>query len=214
MRWADLNLDRAVWTLPDELTKNGDPLTLPLMPDAVALLSNRKPAKAEVFVFPGVGKSGHLVNARTGWERVLDRDEIIQLGKRINHAGVELKYNFSDPENSGYNYPSVILKKARALAETLQIDTHGARLTDLRPHDLRRALGSWQASSGASLQMIGRSLGHKSQAATAIYSRLNLDPVRQSMETATQNMMTAAGLSKPAEVTSIKSTKGKRKSIA
>jgi integrase len=61
----------------------------------------------------------------------------------------------------------------------------------LRIHDLRRSLGSWQASTGASGFVIGKSLGHKSQQATQIYARLNLDPVRDSIEKATQAMMTA-----------------------
>lgn len=66
-----------------------------------------------------------------------------------------------------------------------------AGIKDLRIHDLRRSLGSWQASTGASSFVIGKSLGHKSQQATQIYARLNLDPVRESVERATQAMMAA-----------------------
>ncbi len=64
-----------------------------------------------------------------------------------------------------------------------------AGLNNLTIHDLRRTLGSWQAATGASLQVIGRTLGHKDTATTAIYSRLNLDPVRASMNTATAAML-------------------------
>ncbi|WP_437201997.1 tyrosine-type recombinase/integrase [Planctomicrobium sp. SH664] len=67
-----------------------------------------------------------------------------------------------------------------------------AGLEDLRLHDLRRSLGSWQAAAGASLSVIGKSLGHKSQSATAIYARLNLDPVRQSVEAAVAAMIDAS----------------------
>ena len=63
-----------------------------------------------------------------------------------------------------------------------------AGIKDLRIHDLRRTLGSWQAATGANSYIIGKSLGHKSQQATAIYARLNLDPVRGSMEKATEAM--------------------------
>ena len=59
-----------------------------------------------------------------------------------------------------------------------------AQIQDLRIHDIRRTLGSYQAITGASLPVIGKSLGHKSSQATQIYSRLNNDPVRQSMEKA------------------------------
>ena len=71
-------------------------------------------------------------------------------------------------------------------------------------HDLRRTLGSWQAKTGASLAIIGKSLNHQSQQTTAIYARLDLDPVRASVNTATSAMMEAAGLKKTAEVTPLK----------
>jgi len=67
-------------------------------------------------------------------------------------------------------------------------------------HDLRRTLGSWQARTGASLAIIGKSLNHKSQQATAIYARLDLDPVRASVNTATSAMLEAAGLKSAADV--------------
>lgn len=67
-------------------------------------------------------------------------------------------------------------------------------------HDLRRTLGSWQARTGASFAIIGKSLNHKSLQATAIYARLDLDPVRQSVNTATAAMLEAAGLKEPADV--------------
>lgn len=69
-----------------------------------------------------------------------------------------------------------------------------AGIENLRIHDLRRTLGSWQARTGASLVVIGKSLGHKSPQATAVYSRLDLDPVRRSVETATSAMLEAAGV--------------------
>jgi integrase len=69
-----------------------------------------------------------------------------------------------------------------------------AGLENLRLHDLRRSLGSWQAISGASLPVIGRSLGHSSLAATAIYARLTVDPVRKSIERATAAMLEAGGV--------------------
>ena len=61
-------------------------------------------------------------------------------------------------------------------------------LTDVRMHDLRRTLGSWQALTGTSLQIIGKSLGHKTMKATEIYARLTTDPVREAVEKATQKM--------------------------
>jgi integrase len=64
-----------------------------------------------------------------------------------------------------------------------------AGLTDVRIHDLRRTLGSWLAVDGASLSLIGRALNHTQVSTTAIYARLNLDPVRGALEANAQRML-------------------------
>ena len=63
-------------------------------------------------------------------------------------------------------------------------------------HDLRRSMGSWQANTGASLSVIGKSLNHKNINTTAIYARLAMDPVRESMEKAAGAMFEAGGIKK------------------
>ena len=63
-------------------------------------------------------------------------------------------------------------------------------------HDLRRSMGSWQANTGASLSVIGKSLNHKNINTTAIYARLAMDPVRESMEKAASAMFEAGGVKK------------------
>lgn len=44
------------------------------------------------------------------------------------------------------------------------------------------------AGANVSLLVIGKALGHESQASTAIYSRLNLDPVRKAQALAIEGM--------------------------
>lgn len=63
-----------------------------------------------------------------------------------------------------------------------------AGLTDVRMHDLRRTLASWQLATGASLTVIGQSLGHQNITSTAIYARTQLDQVRASVATAVDAM--------------------------
>jgi integrase len=72
-----------------------------------------------------------------------------------------------------------------------------ADISNLRIHDLRRSLGSWQASTGASLAIIGKTLAHKNVATTAIYARLNIDPVRDAMNKATQAIWDAGSITSP-----------------
>ena len=68
-----------------------------------------------------------------------------------------------------------------------------AKVSGVRIHDLRRTFGSWQAAAGSSLAIIGKTLGHKSVQATAIYARMNLDPVRESVNAVTAAIVAAAG---------------------
>lgn len=67
-----------------------------------------------------------------------------------------------------------------------------AGIEDLRLHDLRRSLASFMVDSGASLPVIGKTLNHQSQATTAIYARLSLDPVREAKRAAHGALRAAA----------------------
>lgn len=139
MRWCDINMGRAEWRIPD--TKNGDPVIIQLSREAVETLNSRAThTGSSEWVFPGPGKTGHMVSPKKG--------------------------------------VSTILKTAQIAGLTI--------------HDLRRTLGSWQAITGASLPIIGKSLGHKSVAATQIYARLSADPVRESVQRATLAIFEAA----------------------
>jgi integrase len=69
------------------------------------------------------------------------------------------------------------------------IDESG--LSDVRPHDLRRSLGSWMAIRGSGLPIIGKLLGHRRESTTQIYARLTVDPVRAAAEEATNAMLLA-----------------------
>jgi integrase len=140
MRWDELDLKRGTWMIPGEKAKAGESINLPLSPAVVKILESRKiSAGVKPWVFRGRGKSGHLIEPKSGWKRILKR----------------------------------------------------AELSDLRLHDLRRTLGSWQAATGASLPIIGKSLGHTSLQATQIYARLDLDPVRAAVNKATTAMLEA-----------------------
>lgn len=138
MRWDEINFERAEWRIPE--TKNGEPVILPLVIQAIEILERRRRATNSEWVLHSENsKSGHLADPKRAWKRIMEE----------------------------------------------------AGIADLRIHDIRRTLGSYQAITGASMQIIGKSLGHKSQQATAVYARLNLDPVRQSVEKATAAMMAA-----------------------
>ena len=58
---------------------------------------------------------------------------------------------------------------------------------------MRCSVGAYQASAGASLTIIGRSLGHRSIQAAAVYAQLLTDPVRASLEGAVNTMLAHGG---------------------
>lgn len=139
MRWVDLNLKAGVWRVPGEKSKNGDPLQIVLCAPAVEILRQRKAATRGEWVLPSWGATGHLIEVKAAWKRIVKR----------------------------------------------------AGLSNLRIHDLRRTMGSWQAATGATTAIIGKSLGHKSPSSTAVYARLDLDPVRLAVEKAVGAMLAA-----------------------
>lgn len=195
MRWSEINLDEQTWRI--SRTKNGDPQNVTLTTEAFALLTQLKNgARSGVdFVFPGEGKTGHLVEPKKGWQRIFDRDELAQLKNMIKNAGgifdSPSKERTGEPTNESLD---AALKRARLHAKELNLSTDGVRIKDVRIHDLRRTIGSWQAKTGASLVIIGKSLNHRSQQASAIYARLDLDPVRESLEKATSAILHASGI--------------------
>jgi integrase len=140
MKWEEISFNRNEWRIPR--TKNDTAQVVTLTDEAVAILKARQSKASSQYVFPGIGKAGHLSDPKKAWTRVLQR----------------------------------------------------AGLNNLRIHDLRRTMGSWQAKTGASLAIIGKSLNHKCTVTTAIYARLDLDPVRESLEKATAAMFLAAGV--------------------
>lgn len=69
-----------------------------------------------------------------------------------------------------------------------------AGLHNVRLHDLRRTMGSYQTITGASTAIVGKTLGHKSPESTSVYARMTLDPVRASMEVAVEAMLASQNL--------------------
>ncbi len=200
MRWRELDLARAEWRLGR--TKNGTPQLLPLVAEAVEILRERKTAVRGEFVFPGPGRRGHLVEPKKAWQRALERAELCRLVEMMAEAQA---WDQREVARRKAAKPAVTaLADSRKEAARLGLDPAAAQMSDLRIHDLRRSLGSWQARTGASLAIIGKSLHHRNVSTTAIYARLDLDPVRESVERATSAMLAAARVKPAADVTPAK----------
>lgn len=188
MRWEEVDFMLDTWRIPK--TKNGDPQTIPLIPEAVKLLKERAKelAKTSPWVFPSDKTNSHLADPKKSWNRIRNTGTI-EIWKQ-NEEIAELIKNVEERLNNANNYGFTELKLISEIqkeAESLDIELPRGIL-DLRIHDIRRTLGSYQAMSGASLPIIGKTLGHKSSQATEIYARMNLDPIRNSMQDATDQI--------------------------
>lgn len=139
MQWEHIDLNLKFWIIPDNETKNREPMVVPLLDQVVEVLQRRKECTASIYVFPTPrqSKTGHLVEPKKAWKSLLNRAE---------------------------------------LPETYWL------------HDLRRTMGSWQAITGTSTKIIGASLGHKSEQATAHYAHLTIEPIRAAMQRAADAM--------------------------
>jgi integrase len=85
-----------------------------------------------------------------------------------------------------------------------------AGLLDVHMHDIRRTLGSWMIDTGAPIAVIGKQLGHRDAKSTAIYARLDLEPVRLAVDRAERALRRAAERQPASRVASLnRTTKGK-----
>lgn len=85
MRWSDLHLHDAVWTVPATWSKNGRELAIALPAKAVDILKARRETMMGPWVWPSDdAKSGHVTEPRKPLERLLKA------------AGVEAKLSMHD----------------------------------------------------------------------------------------------------------------------
>ena len=83
-----------------------------------------------------------------------------------------------------YVFPGVAGRPIREVKRLWSSICRQADITDARLHDLRHTYASILVSSGLSLPIIGRMLGHTQPATTARYSHLADDPLRAAAEIA------------------------------
>jgi len=185
MRWEQIDWHNKTWRIPD--TKNGEPVVIPLSGRAEEILERRlKGSNANPWVFPSdTSKNGHLSDPKKAWVRVKQRATLSfwSLEEMLSALIKTKVQTLPSGHDIGSLYTGVVTE---AKSQKLSLPMG---LMDIRIHDIRRTFGSYQAISGASLQIIGKSLGHKSQQSTQIYSRLHNDPVRASIDTATEVML-------------------------
>ncbi len=79
MKWEDIDFNINEWRIPD--TKNGDPIRVPLIEQALEILHDRiglKVTSPWVFL-SSKSKTGHFVEPASAWKRILERAGLTNL---------------------------------------------------------------------------------------------------------------------------------------
>lgn len=81
MRWADISLGDALWRIPAADAKAGEEMNIPLVPEAVTLLSRLKNevGAASPWVFPADSKTGHYQEPKRAWATLRRRSGLADL---------------------------------------------------------------------------------------------------------------------------------------
>ena len=79
MRWADIDFRGRSWHIPGEKMKNGQSQMLALSQSELDILVRRTEDNVGEYVFAGNGRTGHFVEPKRAWARLLKRAAIEDL---------------------------------------------------------------------------------------------------------------------------------------
>lgn len=68
MRWVDLDIDGAMWMIPD--TKANEPQEVALSHPTLEILGNRRKKTKSEWVFPANSRSGHIEEYKKAWQNI------------------------------------------------------------------------------------------------------------------------------------------------
>jgi len=175
LRWRAIDLDRHEIHLAD--TKAGRSHTLPLSSAAEAILRALPRGIGNACVFPGEKPGQRLVNIAKPWRRIRARFWLLGNPVRAAELRARAEHDVAHRSKHAEKTPEAVEHRLLTLA---QAELKGEE--DVRLHDLRRTVGSWLATNGASLPLIGKVLNHSNASTTQVYAHLAEDATRTALE--------------------------------
>jgi integrase len=171
--WSEFDLDTGVWVKPSAHTKTKKEHRVPLSAPAIMLLTEMKAVA----------------------QKKLDEENRTRASKAPEKKlGCVFPGDRGEPLTAPWKAWVSICRQADLAYEAPKLDAKGKPVTDkdgnpitvwhptVRIHDLRHTYASILASSGLSLPIIGRLLGHTQAATTQRYAHLMDDPLRAATE--------------------------------
>lgn len=155
MKWTDLDLASATWTIAADVAKNGVATRVPLTAPALAVLTERRRVTApdSIYVFERLDSRGERVH-------------MVKLARKAAHYLVH-----------GRCPRKTVTRRRQQVGPGVSFHFRG--------HDIRRTAATLMARAGVSHEIIARVLNHlqAGPASTAVYNRWHHDvEKRQALE--------------------------------
>lgn len=160
MTWDDLNIDGGTWKLPGEKTKNGQPLVISLIPEALAIIKRRyesNPADSP-FVFP----SRNFTPAQIETAKTMRAD-----GSTTRQIAAALDLS----QTAVMHILSPLFKQRGASAyggagKAWQRIMQRAGIPKTTIHDIRRSFCTSLIERGVPLPIVAAAMGHRNMGTT------------------------------------------------
>lgn len=142
-RWADVDLERKLWTIPSEATKTAKAHPVPLSPGAVRVLDRIRERNPDgKFLFPAPTAAGYANQPNKAIARL----------KALAKTAAE-----------------IAKKEKRSDEDEAFLARYQGLPADFRLHDIRRTAATRLGESGVSEEIVERILGHARRKLTRTY---------------------------------------------
>ena len=119
--------------------------------------------------------------------------KVIPVSQHVIDLLLQIRNHHEPPDDNEYViYGTLLNAQLNDLQAPWRRIRKVAGLEDVRIHDLRHSFASFAVSSGHSLPMIGKLLGHTQVQTTARYAHLMTDPMQKAADEIVGNMLEGA----------------------
>ncbi len=144
IQWEHVNFQGRRLTIPRENTKNGTNFELPLTSATLEILKRRLDARNNEFVFPGTGKTGHLVEPKK------------QIAKVIADTGIQ--FTVHDLRRTFATYADTVVQNEATVKRLMNHLTGNQDVTEGYKQGVERLRGPAQRVTDYILELIEHGL--------------------------------------------------------